>query len=784
MSYRNKILSLPKHFRHRSLVSQRGRATSTVASGKCPISSAHFIRRDECVSFFSTASEDNRPGDSSATASDDTGKETVTTPDTTLDDSDVNKEEMEFQAETRQLLDIVTHSLYTDKEVFLRELVSNASDSLEKLRHLQTVNATGTVDSDVPLEIRIELDEVTSSITIADTGIGMTKEEMKKNLGTIARSGSKNFIQELKNMEQQAETGAEQGIIGKFGVGFYSSFMVGDKVAVRSKSALAENANEPSKVWTSTGTGKYEIADLSPEVRQNRGSSVVIYLKEEHWDFCDEARIERILKRYSNFVNFPIYLNGNRVNTLDAIWAKDPKEVTDEEYTEFYKYIATAIDEPLDNYHFRVDAPLEVKALLFIPSFHSEKYGMSRMEPGVSLYSRKVLIEHASKDILPDWMRFVKGIVDSEDLPLSISRERAQDSALITKLRSVLTRKFIAHLTKMVKKDRSKYLDEFYKEYAYFLKEGICQDFELQAPLSKLLFFETSKNPASEMVSLDEYVGKMRPEQKDIYYLVAPTRDAAMNSPYLETFEKANVDVLIMYTAIEDFVMANLGEYEGRKLVSAEKGDIDLSELMPKDKEKDSDNDNRSEEDELYKAKRELSSAESLTFCQWFKKEVGEHKVASCTVTKRLSTSPAIVTDNESGAMRRMMRLVDSSEGNRESIPLPKQHVEVNTSHALIVGIHDLMEREPALARTLASQVYDNCLTAAGLIDDGRTMLPRLNDIMLCVVKGANMSTNNNSQTKQQEKQTLENATSITRDNNDAKQGGGELLGADGKPLT
>lgn len=257
-------------------------------------------------------------------------------------------ESHEFQAETRQLLDIVTHSLYTDKEVFLRELVSNASDSLEKLRHMQATGAA-IVDPDVPLEIRIELDEVTSTITITDTGIGLTREEMISNLGTIARSGSKNFVQQL---QQTATTGVDpsKGIIGRFGVGFYSAFMVGLKVDVRSKSALAENESLSPKIWTSEGTGTYDIADLDEGVRQNRGSSIVIHLKEEYWDFINENRIEKILKRYSNFVGFPIFLNGNRVNTLDAIWTKDPKEVENEAYVDFYKYIANAVDDPLDIY--------------------------------------------------------------------------------------------------------------------------------------------------------------------------------------------------------------------------------------------------------------------------------------------------------------------------------------------------------------------------------------------------------------------------------------------------
>ncbi len=370
------------------------------------------------------------------------------------------KEQLEFQAETRQLLDIVTHSLYTDKEVFLRELVSNASDALEKLRHLQ---ASGTLSSsdDTPLEIRITTDEAANTLTITDTGIGMSREEMMSNLGTIARSGSKAFV---KEMQMQSQLDADKvtdpfgnGIIGKFGVGFYSGFMVSDKVDVRSKSAgkIGENSSgsddEDALVWESTGTGSYSISPLSEDIRQDRGTSVVLHLRPELSQYSNESTIETILKKYSNFVGFPIFLNGKRVNTIDAIWLHDPKEVDDEKHSAFYKYISHMYDEPLSKLHFRMDAPIDIKALFYIPSFHQEKYGMGRMDPGVSLYSRKILIEAKSPHILPDWCRFVKGVVDSEDLPLSISREKPQDTALVGKMRKALVRKIINHLSTMMK---------------------------------------------------------------------------------------------------------------------------------------------------------------------------------------------------------------------------------------------------------------------------------------------------------------------------------------------
>jgi TNF receptor-associated protein 1 len=641
---------------------------------------------------------------------------------------DTNKESMVFQAETRQLLDIVTNSLYTDKEVFLRELVSNASDALEKLRHVQSTGVASLAADDLPLEIHIHADAENGTLTVTDTGIGLTRAEMIDNLGTIARSGSKAFLSALSgDAEEQGDSfNASKGIIGKFGVGFYSAFMVGEKVEVRSKSAYSANAKDTPQVWSSDGTGTFDIGDLDAVDEQERGASIVIHLKPEFMEYSDPDKIEEILKKYSNFVNFPITLNGNVVNTMEAVWAMDAKEVSDETYTSFYRYVANALDEPLDRLHFRADAPLDVRALFFIPSFHSEKYGMGRMEPGVSLYSRKVLIESKSPDILPDWMRFVKGVVDSEDLPLSVSREKAQDSALIAKLRKVLTRKFISHLTQMAKKRPDKYQGEFYKEFGFFLKEGICQDFEVQEPLAKLLYFETSKSMRGDMISLDEYVANCTPEQQDIYYLHAPSRDMALQSPYMELFEKTGRDVILVYSALDDFVMANLEKYEGRNLVSIEKADIDL----PKKKEDEESDDSTSA------GSATLTEQEAIDFCNWYRVTLND-KVSKCQTTTRLGSSPAVVTDNESGAMRRMMRMVDTTDGGSAGIPLPKQQVQINPKHPIIVGMNAIRESEPTLAKVLAEQIFDNCLMAAGLLDDGRSMLPRLNDILTTVVKDA-----------------------------------------------
>jgi TNF receptor-associated protein 1 len=292
------------------------------------------------------------------------------------------------------------------------------------------------------------------------------------------------------------------------------------------------------------------------------------------------------------------------------------------------------------------------------------------------------------------------------------------------------------------RKDPEKYLGEFYREYSFFLKEGICQDYEFQSTLAKLLRFETNKNTTKNLISLDEYISNLKPEQKEIFYLCAPTREAAAMSPYLEAFENANLEVIFVYTAIDDFVMANLGTYEGRPLVSVEKGDIDLSKFPTKDQtnERDDSNDEEGTKDGVKSAdddSKALDAVQAMELCGWFKSTLGDKKVASCRPSNRLVSSPAIVTDNESGAMRRMMRMVDTSDGTRDGMPLPKQNVEINPSHSIIVGIYHIREKEPVLARVLAEQVYDNCLVAAGLLDDSRTMLPRLNDLLVSLVKGA-----------------------------------------------
>ncbi|TYZ65343.1 hypothetical protein PybrP1_012667 [[Pythium] brassicae (nom. inval.)] len=606
----------------------------------------------------------------------------------------------EFQAETRQLLDIVTHSIYTDKEVFVRELISNASDALEKLRHVQ---ATGQSVADPELEPKIVIttNEADNTLTIMDTGLGMSKDELIANLGTIARSGSKAFLEQLKE-KSPSETGdALTGIIGKFGVGFYSAFMVADKVEVFSQSASGGQCH----VWSSDGSGSYEIAETADVAR---GSKIVIHLKDSCKDYASAARVEAIIRRYSNFVSFPIVLNGETVNTVQALWTKSEGEVSDDEYTEFYKFIANAFDEPAYRLIFKADAPIELKTLFFIGSSHSEKFGYARLEPGVSLYSRKVLIERNSPDILPDWLRFVRGVVDSEDLPLSLSREKMQDSRLILKIKDVLTRRIIRFLEQQATKDAEKF-EKFFHEFGQFIKEGICTDFQNKNALAKLLRYESSQLEAGKHTTLDEYVSRAAPEQSELYYLCAPSRAIAEASPYFEAFKKTNKEVLFVYHPIDDFVMTNVGEFNGRKVVSAENAKIDV-------------------EDAGETADRKLSEDDKQLFGAWLKLTL-EDSVKEVKFTTRLSESPAIISEFESASIRKMMAMVNDRTG-QDAGGLNKHVMEINPNHRIIVDLNALRQVNNALAEKVARQIYTNATVAAGLVDDGRTLLTGLNDIL------------------------------------------------------
>jgi len=617
-----------------------------------------------------------------------------------------------FQAETRKILDIVANSIYTDKEVFLREIISNASDALEKARYMQHNNQSLYQD-DLPLEVRIFTDDDANTITIQDFGVGMKETELINNLGTIARSGSKEFV-------QQMEGGDPGEIIGQFGVGFYSTFMVGDKVEVFSRTA-EDGEGEQSHVWTSDGSGDFEIAKATGV---QRGTKIKVFLKKTCEQFASDHVIAGIIKKYSNFVGFPIFLNGKKLNTVKAIWNVPKNEVTQEQHTEFYRFVSNSYDHPTYRMHFQTDAPLHINALFYFPERHMEKFGMGRVDPGVNLYSRKVLIQAKCSSILPEWLRFVKGVVDSEDLPLNISRESMQDSVLISRLNNVLTKRVIKFIAAEAKMNPEGYMTWF-REFGNYIKEGVCGDFQNKADIAKLLRFETSVEDKGKEVSLDDYISRMPVHQDKIYYLSAPSREFANNSPYLESFKKDGIEVLFLYQHIDEFCMKNLDMYQKRKLISVESSDATTARTDGKDgKDKDGKDITDGKESKESKAAAETKKNEEL--CAFMKGALGD-VVQAVKTSSRLVSSPAMIVDHESASVRRMLKMVDQSQYQQ---PVAKQKLEINPEHSVIKKLFALRVTKPDVAKLAVEQVYDNALIAADIMENPRAMLPRLNKLL------------------------------------------------------
>ncbi|HEU5080306.1 MAG TPA: molecular chaperone HtpG [Opitutaceae bacterium] len=606
--------------------------------------------------------------------------------------STATPQKFEFQAEIKQLLDIVIHSLYTEKEIFVRELVSNASDALEKLRHLQLTEKQ-IFDDSLNLEINITTDDKAKTITIQDFGIGMTRAELVENLGTIAHSGSKAFLKALGESGQK-----NSNLIGQFGVGFYSAFMVAKTVKVYTHSWRSD---EPGWVWSSDGSGSYEIEESSGE---RRGAKIVIELKDDAAEFSQESRVKEILERYSAFVSFPVNLNGKKINTVQALWLRNKNEIKDEEYTEFYKFQAHAYDAPRYRLHFSADAPLSINALLFVPEENPEKLGLARAEPSVSLYCRKVLIDAKPKDLLPEWLRFLKGVVDSEDLPLNISRETMQDKALLDKLGKVITKRFLKFLEDE-SKNRSDGYNEFYSQFGIFLKEGAALDFTHKDQITKLLRYESSLTEKGKTTSFADYVSRMGSEQKEIYYLVGPNRAAIESGPYLEGFKSRNIEVLFCYEAVDEYVMNNVREIDGKKLTAADHADVKLPDA-PKP------------------AEDALSESETKDLIEWLKKTLGE-RVADVKTSDRLVDSPALALNADrfmSPHMRRMMKAMNK-DGADAAV---KVNLEINPRHAVIKRLAAAHTSAPEKATLVAEQILDNALISAGLLEDPTRMVSRI----------------------------------------------------------
>ena len=524
----------------------------------------------------------------------------------------------------------------------------------------------------------------------------MDENELIENLGTIAHSGSKNFIKSISESSQK-----ETNLIGQFGVGFYSAFMVSDNVEVKTKSW---KENSTTLLWLSDGKTGYEISEINAE---NRGTSITISLREEHEEFSKNDRVKEVLESYSSFVPFPIMLNGERVNNIEALWMKSKSDISEEDYTAFYKFAAKAFDEPRYRLHFNADAPLMINSLVFVPKENPEKFGFGQIDPGVALYCNKVLIDGQPKGLLPDWLRFLKGVIDSEDLPLNISRETMQDSALIRKLNRLITKRFIKLLESEAKSNEEKYND-FYEQYRHFIKEGVITDNDHRDDLSKLLRFESSMTDKGSMTSLDDYLSRMKESQDAIYYQVSSDRESIEAAPYLEAFKARSLEVLFLCEPIDEYLVGNLNKYEEKELVSIDKSGLELEQI-------DSEGEGLNED-----------SMKSL--CDWMKETLGD-KVNDIKSSERLINSPAaalIPGGAMSPQMKQMMKQMNPDFSDSQNV-----EIELNPKHVLIKKLETARKDQPELAKMIAEQLSDNALLSAGLLDESKGMVERVYDIML-----------------------------------------------------
>jgi molecular chaperone HtpG len=612
-------------------------------------------------------------------------------------------ESIAFRAEIRQLLDILIHSLYTDREIFLRELISNASDALHRIQFEMLTNRD-VLNPDAELAIRLAADKDARTLTISDAGIGMTREEMVENLGTIAHSGAKEFLKSLQEGKQVSD------IIGQFGVGFYSAFMVAEEVRVTSRSYRPEAG---AWTWVCTGDDRYA---LEPADKAERGTSIQIKLKEDAKEFAEAYRLEQVIHKHSDFVSFPIHVGEKTVNRQTPLWRQPKAEITDEAANEFYKQMTLDFEPPRLRVPLNTDSPVQIYALLFVPAKAEPGMFSLRKEPGLKLYSRKVLIQEYSKDLLPNYLRFMHGVVESEDIPLNVSRETVQSSKVMERIKNALTHKVIETLKELAARDSAQYL-EFWKTFGAFVKEGLATDPESREKLKPLLRFASSQTVESELVSLAQYAGRMKPEQRVIYYLLADDVKSAAHSPHLDPFRSASVEVLFLTDPLDSFMLAGLQTYEGFPLKNVADPDVEI----PADAGK---------KDESQGEALAQTDLEAL-FAR-FKAQLGE-RVTEVRASERLVGSPIrlVAPDNSRGhEMDRVRRFLD------KDFNVPKRAIEINPKHPLIKSLAQHLAAGTAddMVNDCIQQLYENGLLLEGLHPNPAEMVGRIQALMEAAV--------------------------------------------------
>lgn len=621
-------------------------------------------------------------------------------------DTGTSTKKFEFKAEVKKLLDILVHSLYTSKDIFIRELISNASDALDKLR-FESTRGTDIADNDLPLEIKIEFDDEKKILIIKDTGIGMTRDELITNIGTIAKSGTEEFLKHL------AETKADAtNIIGKFGVGFYSVFMAAKEVIIKTKSFRKD---EPAVIWKSDGLGEYELHELDENIK--RGTIIEIFLKDDAGEFAQKWQLETIIKKHSNFISFPIYVGSDKINTINALWREPKNSITKEQYNDFYKFLTYDNEEPLDVIHRSIDAPIQFNTLLFIPKKQNEFFWYDRENFGLDLYVRRVLIQHKNKGLLPEYLSFVKGVVDSEDLPLNISRETLQENIIFSKMASSITATVLNYLTDKAKNNPEEY-SQFWKEHCKIFKLGYSDYGNHEKFLELLRFNSSISNNTDELVSFADYAARLKEGQKEIYYISGNSREALEYDPRMEVFKNKGVEVFYLYDPVDEFVFSSLRKYKEYDFVSVENADFNRLNEFKDIEERKKPIEDLSKDDEKH-FNSLLSKMKSI---------LGD-KVVEVRESKRLiDSATCLVSENDtlSATMHKLMKLT-----NKDTASL-KMIFEINSGHPLIRNLLKVFKADAndEYIKNITEQLYEISLLQDGNLEDPHILIRKMNKLL------------------------------------------------------
>ena len=628
-------------------------------------------------------------------------------------------ETMEFKTEARQILHLMTHSLYSNKEIFLRELISNASDACDKLR-FEALGNDALYEGDSELGITVDFDKDAKTVTITDNGVGMTREEIIENIGTIASSGTKKFLETLTG--DQAK---DSQMIGQFGVGFYSSFIVADKVTVTSRRA-GMKADEAVR-WQSDGQGSFTLENIE---QGKRGTIVTLHLKEGEEEFADNFRLRHIIKQYSDHISLPINMQKSdfgtdedkdkedkkdkapeyeRVNSASALWARDRKDISDDEYKEFYKHVSHDFEDPQTWTHNRVEGNQSYTTLLYVPAKAPYDLYERDHKRGIKLYVKRTFIMDDAEHLMPNYLRFIKGVVDSDDLPLNVSREILQQNKITDRIRGASIKKVLGLLESMAK-DKPEDYAAFWKTFGQVMKEGPIEDYANKDRIAKLLRFCSTQNDSTEQtVSLDDYVGRMKEGQDAIYYITAESYKAAKNSPHLEVFKKKGIEVLLLSDRVDEWLVSHLTEFEDKKLHSVARGDLDLGEVDDKEEKKSTDK----------AAKKYMDVIEKM-------KKVLDERVSEVRMSRRLTDSPSCLVLNENDMTQQMQQILAAAG---QHVPMAQPILELNPGHELVKKLQGLSEDDAF--NDWALLLFEQAeIAAGGQLEDPAEFVKRVNRLL------------------------------------------------------